>query len=154
MFWVRWINFVNGICLVHPKNENCVINYLPSCSSKPIRLIKRLQMKRFLMKSENPREYHDTCVWCCQRRIQTSINMHLFYNVFLNVLECHRFGGMDFHRRGTNLSGFINSIFICVLKIHKSLVWNIKGWVSNDIIFIFVWNISLNVCWRWSLAVN
>ncbi len=160
MFWVRWINFVNGIGLVHPKMKIMSLITHPhdskthktSKGSKPIRLsfISRTQIKIFLMKSEDPREYHAACVWRCRRRIWHSISMHFLYNVFMNVLKCHRFGWIVFHWRDKNLSGFIKSIFICALKIHKSLVWNIKGWVSDDRIFIFVWTSPLKVCWRWS----
>ncbi len=37
-----------------PQNENCVINYSPSCRSKPVRpsFIFRTWIKKFLMKSE------------------------------------------------------------------------------------------------------
>uniref|UniRef100_A0A671L2J1 Collagen, type XXVIII, alpha 1b n=1 Tax=Sinocyclocheilus anshuiensis TaxID=1608454 RepID=A0A671L2J1_9TELE len=42
--------------IIHPKNENSVITYSPSCCSIPIRpsLIFRTQIKIFLMKSESP----------------------------------------------------------------------------------------------------
>ncbi len=41
--------------IVHPKNENSIINYSPSCRSKPIRhlFIFTTQIKIFLMKSES-----------------------------------------------------------------------------------------------------
>ncbi len=41
--------------LSSPKNENSVINYSPSCRSKPVRLsfIFRAQIKIFLMKSKS-----------------------------------------------------------------------------------------------------
>ncbi len=41
--------------LVHPQNENYVINYSPSCRSKPVRpsFIFRTQIKIFMMKCES-----------------------------------------------------------------------------------------------------
>ncbi len=41
--------------LVHPKNEHSVINYSPSCRTKPMRpsFIFRTQIKIFLIKSES-----------------------------------------------------------------------------------------------------
>ncbi len=64
--------------IVHPKNENSVINYSPSCRSKPVRplFIFRSQIKIFPMKSESSLT-HGECVWCCWHRPR--MQMHLVY---------------------------------------------------------------------------
>ncbi len=50
-----WNIFINVLKVSWPKNENSVINYSPSCRSKPVRLsiIFGTQIKIFLMKSES-----------------------------------------------------------------------------------------------------
>ncbi len=76
--------------IVHPKNENDVINYLPSCRSKPVRpsFIFWTQIKIFLMQSESSpsSEYHirkqcmyvaDTLFTFRSKRKQ-SIRVHTF----------------------------------------------------------------------------
>ncbi len=51
----RWINYFLPPLVSSCQNENCVINYSPSCRSKPIRtlFIFRTQIKMFLIKSES-----------------------------------------------------------------------------------------------------
>jgi len=55
LYAIVYRSVVNFKGLVHPKNENSVINYSPSCHSTPVRplFIFGTQIKIFLIKSDS-----------------------------------------------------------------------------------------------------
>ncbi len=68
-----------------PRNENSVINYLPSCRSKSVRpsFIFRTQIKMFLMKSERYLILHrQQCNWNVPRSrnvVNTSVKQSMWH---------------------------------------------------------------------------
>ncbi len=109
-----------------PKNENSVINYSPSCLSKPVRpsFIFRTQIKIFLMKSESfltlnrqQRNYH---VQGPKRSKDIVKIVHMWYNHnFMKLWEY-------FLHCGT------------VVNKHRILTWKRKNcWIKSLFLFSF-----------------